>query len=186
MKLILKCIWKIKESRIYKTILEKKSKVGRLFLVSRLTIKLQQQDHVTEWCWWKVRCPAWWRSADKTWMATTSERISGEKQREQNLTSWGPFPFQVVADTPAMHQRLRNWPLSTHQLSFGVRVGVHGLTKIGDLIHMLGFQGKSERLVVQSCLTLCNPMDHSLPGSSVHGILQARILEWIAFSFPSK
>ena len=36
-------------------------------------------------------------------------------------------------------------------------------------------------LVVQSCLTLCDPMNHSPPGSSVHGILQARILEWIAF-----
>ena len=32
----------------------------------------------------------------------------------------------------------------------------------------------------QSCLTLCGPMDYSPPGSSVHGILQARILEWIA------
>jgi len=35
----------------------------------------------------------------------------------------------------------------------------------------------------QSCLTLCNPMDCNLPGSSVHGILQARILEWAAISF---
>ena len=32
----------------------------------------------------------------------------------------------------------------------------------------------------QSCLTLCNPVDCSLTGSSVHGILQARILEWVA------
>ena len=38
-------------------------------------------------------------------------------------------------------------------------------------------------LVTQSCLTLRNPMDSSPPGSSVHGILQARILEWVAFSF---
>ena len=38
-------------------------------------------------------------------------------------------------------------------------------------------------LVSQSCPTLCNPMDCSLPGSSIHGILQARILEWIAISF---
>ena len=37
--------------------------------------------------------------------------------------------------------------------------------------------------VAQSCPTLCDPMDCSLPGSSVHGILQARILEWIAISF---
>ena len=35
----------------------------------------------------------------------------------------------------------------------------------------------------QSCLTLCDPMNCSLPGSSVHGILQARILEWIAIFF---
>ena len=33
------------------------------------------------------------------------------------------------------------------------------------------------------CLTLCDPMDCSLPGSSVHGIFQARILEWVAISF---
>ena len=44
---------------------------------------------------------------------------------------------------------------------------------------------KSESEVAQSCQTLCDPMDHSLPGSSIHGILQARVLEWgaIAFSF---
>ena len=37
--------------------------------------------------------------------------------------------------------------------------------------------------VAQSCPTLCDPVDYSLPGSSVHGILQARILEWVAISF---
>ena len=35
-------------------------------------------------------------------------------------------------------------------------------------------------LAVQLCLTLCDPMDYSPPGPSVHGILQARILEWVA------
>jgi len=40
-------------------------------------------------------------------------------------------------------------------------------------------------LVTQSCPTLCDPMDYSLPGSSDHGILQARILECICHSFPS-
>ena len=38
-------------------------------------------------------------------------------------------------------------------------------------------------LVAKSCATHCNPMDCSSPGSSVHGILQARILEWVAISF---
>ena len=42
---------------------------------------------------------------------------------------------------------------------------------------------KSESEVTQSCPTLCDPMDCSLPGSSLHGILQARILEWVAISF---
>ena len=42
---------------------------------------------------------------------------------------------------------------------------------------------KSESEVAQLCPTLCNPVDCSPPGSSVHGILQARILEWVAISF---
>ena len=42
---------------------------------------------------------------------------------------------------------------------------------------------KSESEVTQSCPTLSDPMDYSLPGSSVHGILQARVLEWVAIAF---
>ena len=42
---------------------------------------------------------------------------------------------------------------------------------------------KSESEVTQSCPTLSDPMDCSLPGSSVHGILQARVLEWGAIAF---
>ena len=42
---------------------------------------------------------------------------------------------------------------------------------------------ESESEVAQSCPTLCNPMDCSPPGSSIHGLLQARILEWVAISF---
>ena len=37
--------------------------------------------------------------------------------------------------------------------------------------------------VTQSCPTLCDPLDCSLPGSAVHGILQARMLEWVAIPF---
>ena len=42
---------------------------------------------------------------------------------------------------------------------------------------------KSESEVAQSCLTLSDPMDGSPPGSSIHGILQARVLEWGAIAF---
>ena len=45
---------------------------------------------------------------------------------------------------------------------------------------------KSQSEVAQSCLTLSNPMDCSPPGSSVHGIFQARVLEWGAIAFSDK
>ena len=42
---------------------------------------------------------------------------------------------------------------------------------------------KSESEVTQLCPTLSDPMDCSLPGSSIHGIFQARVLEWVAIAF---
>ena len=44
---------------------------------------------------------------------------------------------------------------------------------------------KSESEIAQSCPTLCDPMDCRLPGSSIHGIFQARVLEWGAIAFSS-
>ena len=59
------------------------------------------------------------------------------------------------------------------------------------LLRPWDFTGKSTgvgchcllHLVVQSCPTLCNPKDYSPPGSSIHGIFQARILEWVVVFF---
>ena len=48
---------------------------------------------------------------------------------------------------------------------------------------MIQTKKKSESEIAQSCPTLCDLMDFSLPGSSVHGIFQARVLEWVAISF---
>ena len=67
-----------------------------------------------------------------------------------------------------------------------------GLLHCRQTLYWLSHQGipftlwrkkRKESEVAQSCPTLCNPVDCSLPGSSVHGILQARILEWVAISF---
>jgi len=44
---------------------------------------------------------------------------------------------------------------------------------------------KNEGEVVQLRLALCDPIDCSLPGSSIHGIFQARVLEWVAIAFSS-
>ena len=45
---------------------------------------------------------------------------------------------------------------------------------------------EKKREVAQSCLTLCDPTDCSPPGSSDHGIFQARVLEWVAIAFSIK
>ena len=59
-------------------------------------------------------------------------------------------------------------------------------TRVGCHFRLQCMKVKSQSEVAQSCPTLSNPMDCSLPGSSVHGIFQARVLEWgaIAFSNP--
>ena len=56
-------------------------------------------------------------------------------------------------------------------------------TGVGCYFLLQCMKVKSESEVAQSCPTLSNPMDCSLPGSSAHGILQARVLEWSAIAF---
>ena len=62
---------------------------------------------------------------------------------------------------------------------------VHGdkksQTRLSTHAHLFTPEGEGE--VAQSCPTFCNPVDCSLPGFSVHGILRARILEWVTISF---
>ena len=56
-------------------------------------------------------------------------------------------------------------------------------TGVGGHFLLQSMKVKSESEVAQSCLTLRDPMDCSLPGSSIHGIFQARVLEWGAIAF---
>ena len=56
-------------------------------------------------------------------------------------------------------------------------------TGVGCHFLLQCMKGKSEIEVTQSCPTLSDPMDRSLPGSSIHGIVQARVLEWGAIAF---
>ena len=69
-----------------------------------------------------------------------------------------------------------------------VQNAVLGCNLKNDRMISVHFQGKPfnttrESAVAQSCLTLCNPMDCSRQHSSIHGIFQARVLEWVAISF---
>ena len=70
-------------------------------------------------------------------------------------------------------------PFILHFFPFHEKWGVQGV-KRGRLGKV---KEKKESGVAQSCLTLCDPMDCGPPGSSVHGIFQARILDWVAISF---
>ena len=59
-------------------------------------------------------------------------------------------------------------------------------TEVGCHFLLQCMKVKSEREVAQSCPTLHDPMDCSPPGSSIHGIFQARVLEWGAIAFSGK
>ena len=59
-------------------------------------------------------------------------------------------------------------------------------TGVGCHFLLQGMKVKSESEVVQSCPTLSDPMDCSLPGSSNHGVFQARVLQWGAIAFSGK
>ena len=64
------------------------------------------------------------------------------------------------------------------------RAAIHGVAKSRTwLSNWTELNCMPTRLVARLCLTLCDPVDCSLPGSSVHGISEARILEWIAIPF---
>ena len=85
----------------------------------------------------------------------------------------------VVSDSVRPHRRQpTRLPRPWHSPGKNAGVGCHFLLQCMKV--------KSEREVAQSCPTLSDPMDCSLPGSSVHGICQARLLGWgaIAFSTP--
>ena len=65
------------------------------------------------------------------------------------------------------------------QMGEGLRAGKAEMKKETGFLSMK----ESESEVTQSCPTLCDPLDSKLPGSSVHGIFQARVLEWVAIFF---
>ena len=74
----------------------------------------------------------------------------------------------------------RGWTLIS---CIGRQILYHWATWEALYIYIYRERESRESEVTQSCLTLCDPVDCSLPGSSIHGILKARILKWVAISF---
>ena len=91
------------------------------------------------------------------------------------------------------HQQLNGWVLVSSgswwwtgrpgvlQSMGWQRVGHNWVTEL--ILRCIYVKSEVKMLVTQLCLTICNHMDWSLPGSSAHGILQARTLEWVSISF---
>ena len=72
-----------------------------------------------------------------------------------------------------------------HSFAYHQRMVKAAVVEVSSCSRLWGPQSLSELSeVAQSCLTLCDPVDCSPPGSSIHGILQARILEWLPFPSP--
>ena len=95
-------------------------------------------------------------------------------------TFWGPS-FQTVFSFPTnIGNRWVELPISLHLTIWVIRYNLRKLQTLNSLHLSRLIQFSS---VVQSCPTLCNPIDGSPPGSTVPGILQARTLEWLAISF---
>ena len=72
---------------------------------------------------------------------------------------------------------------AAHQAPLSLGSSRQEHTGVGCHFLLQCMKGKSESEVAESCPTLSNPMDCSLPGSSVRGIFQARVLEWGAIAF---
>ena len=119
----------------------------------------------------------------------TMSPVSWEKQRRQmqkhGFGTPASFPFLVI-DFSGFQLLLT---LECWELTHAFKTNSHFLFKPAS-VSFCYLQPKSANehgicccLVTKLCLTLCDPMDCSLPGSSVHGIFQARILEWLAISF---
>ena len=88
------------------------------------------------------------------------------------ITSW-QIDGETVADFIFLVSKITADGDCSHDIKRHLLLGRKVMTNLGE--------GEGE--VTQSCLTLCDPVDCSPPGSSVHGILQARILEWGAIAF---
>ena len=110
--------------------------------------------------------------------------------RDQALSVWS-----VSTDSKTLHYQRTN-PAESLQSCLTVRPHRRQPTRLWRLWDSPGkntgvgcqsllqcMKVKSESEVAQSCLTLRNPMDCSPPGSSAHGIFQARVLEWVAIAF---
>ena len=124
---------------------------------------------------WRPPSARWWPLSEQGQRITAELRSqTGKELRITASDLWKPlillFQMEIVI-----------WSSSNRHLWWWTLTILRGSPSLGYNFHQLSqLPLKVKVLAAQLCLTLCNSMDCSLPGSSVHGIFQARILEWVA------
>ena len=104
-----------------------------------------------------------------------------EETRNHNIVTWKAllFTFPPYLGLHSLLTSIPQQPFS--RLWSQISLDLNPAFTTWLLYHLVQDEWMNE--VAQLCSTLCDPMDCSLPGSSVHGIFQAMVLEWIAISF---
>ena len=149
------------------------------------------------WCMGKIIVLQLW---GWRWLCTEQLRHKREMRRKGEFRWWGYSKIGVGKRTKEI-TKLKHGLLDSSDGMWASIIPeekcMNGWNNPGEsiaVIKSIGFEVKQtyvlilsiqkESQVAQSCLTLCDPMDCSTPGSSIHGISQARVLEWLAISFP--
>ena len=94
---------------------------------------------------------------------------------------WQPTPVSLLGEPHGQRSLMGYSPWDHKESDMIEELNTHAL--VLEPLYPTECRIESESEVAQSYLTLCDPIDCSLPVSSVHGIFQARVLEWIAISF---
>jgi len=137
---------------------------------------------LTRWTWVWVNSGSWWWTEKPGMLQSMgSQRVRHEWATELN---WRVNKFPCFP-TPSPH-----WTSKNGAPQYCGLISIHITGKVLVPFHVqCGFlkesryeEGRARCLVANSCPTLCDPMDCSPPGSSVHGISQSWILEWVAIS----
>ena len=97
----------------------------------------------------------------------------------------GIFQARILEWVAISFSRGSSWPRDWAHVSFVFCIGRRILYTGATWEVLCSFHAAAAAKSLQSCLTLCDPIDGSPPGSPVPGILQARTLEWVAISFPN-
>ena len=114
-----------------------------------------------------------------------SRRKNEHGPRHRGWKKQGPSPSSAVVPTvlyKSVQGKSRDWP----DLTWVVRTEPKTVVPLQSTCYWVQAHTACHMcvcLVTQLCPTVCNPLDYSPPGFSIHGIFQARILEWVATSF---